>query len=67
MNFSVSDRERMLGLPVGYVQRPVEKLFSSLTKCFITENWTEDPECVKFSKDFSGCNFKFSEQKVNID
>jgi hypothetical protein len=58
--FSIGDRERMLGLPIGYVEAPVEKLFATLEKCFSEKDWTLHDDCLALTADFSGQKFRFS-------
>lgn len=54
--YSVSDREKMMGFPDGYVEKPLKKLFRKVTSAFVSPDWTL--EFLEY-EEFSGLPFAY--------
>lgn len=64
--YSVAEREKMIGLPAGYVEKPIGRLFSELTqKAFVLPESSDKGETYRdfLPREFwhfrKRCNFKF--------
>lgn len=54
--YTINEREAMMGFPVGYIEKPVKKLFKILHTAYHECNWAEHEDC-RDSLDFLIDNF----------
>jgi len=59
--YSVSDREKMMGFPVGYVENVVKKIFNTVEKAMHSEYWWIEtfPFDQEDVENLSGLGFKY--------
>lgn len=63
-HYSVSEREKMMGLPPGYVSRPMKILFNEITTCAILH--PETSAVGKTYRDFMHPRFWYLRKKVKL-